>query len=397
MTAVMSPNAVEEELVSSTDPLKIVLASWAPFHAGAEVAAERLALALHERGHEVTVVLGTEGVTFQRMQAANLDVRFIRLAFTDKLKWWRYYRAQQALRRLLLEWQPDVVHANDLPTSQMIGQAAARLGIPRICHHRWIFGDAAIDWFNKFGAERHVFVSHALMNELCRNSPQLAKSSGVVVHDGLPLPADPTDADRDAVRRRLSLSQDGLLVLFAGQVIERKGVEDLLRAWMLLPPRVSARADLVFVGDDLENHGVYRRRMEALAAKLNCPARFEGFQRNVNDWIVAADVCVVPSHAEPLGNATLEAMAHGRPAIGSNVGGIPEMIVDRVTGLLVPPRDPQRLAAAINELLSDAELRHRLGQAGRQRCAEKFSLRAHVDAVVREYRQVVAKRDRVTA
>jgi len=379
------------------DPLNIVLAAWAPFHAGAEVAAERLASGLTADGHCVTVILGTDGDTAARMREARLDVRYVPLAMTGKLGWWKYRRAQRELRSVFAELKPDVVHANDLPTSQMVGQAAGQLGIPRVCHHRWIFGGSAIDWLNKFGAERHLFVSQALMDQLCGASARLAASPCDVVYDGLPLPEVPRETERFTARQSLGLPSDRSVVLFAGQIIERKGVADLLAAWSLLRGAWAERAELIFVGDDLEGDGAYRRQMESRAAELACGAQFVGFQRNIPQWLAAADVCVVPSHAEPLGNATLEAMAHARPVIGSRVGGIPEMVVDGETGLLVPPRDPPRLAEAIEKLLGDAELRARLGAGGRARCEERFSLQAHVAAVVEQYRAVLGQRTATSA
>jgi glycosyltransferase involved in cell wall biosynthesis len=323
------------------------------------------------------------------MRDAGLDVRYVPLALTDKLHWWRYHRAQRALRRVLQEVQPDVVHANDLPTSQMVGQAAGQLGIPRVCHHRWVFSGSAIDWLSKFGAEQHVFVSRALKNQLSVASPRLADSPRAVIYDGLALPALPSEGDRQRARRHLGLAQDRQIVLFSGQVIERKGVEDLLHAWKMLSAEWTSRADLLLVGDDLENDGRYRLCMEAVAAKLHSSARFVGFQRNVYEWITAADICVVPSHVEPLGNATIEAMAHGRPMIGSSVGGIPEMIVDGETGILVPPHDPTRLGAAIQRLLGDSELQLRLGQAARRRCEARFSLQTHVEQIVSQYQRLL--------
>jgi glycosyltransferase involved in cell wall biosynthesis len=391
MTAAVTLNGHAEKRLRNSDPLRVVLAAWAPFHAGAEVAAERLAIGLLEQGHEVTVVLATGGVTFERMRAAGLDVRYLPLVLTDRFKLWKYYRAQRRLRQLLMEIQPDIVHANDLPTSQMVGQAAAGLGIPRVCHHRWIFAGDATDWLNKFGAEWHLFVSRALMESLCLASPRLAASNCSVAHDGLPLPANAVAADRAEARRQLALSKDKVIVLFAGQIIERKGISDLLHAWSIMPESCSSTAELVIVGDDLEKSGEYRREMEALAVEMNSPAQFQGYREDVATWITAADVCVVPSHIEPLGNATLEAMAYGRPVIGTRVGGIPEMIVDGETGLIVPPHQPAKLATALESLLSDAELRAKLGRSARQRCEEKFSLTAHASEVVRVYRQTIAQ------
>ncbi len=363
-----------------------MLASWAPFLAGAEVAAERLALGLAEAGHDVVVVLGSEGATLERMRSVGLDCRYVPVRFTDKLKWLSYRSARNGWIAVLRELQPDLVHSNDLPTHQIVSDAARRLGIPRVCHHRWIFDRQAIDWLNKYGAERHLFVSRYLMDELSGASAKLAEAARHVVYDGLPLPLPPTEADKAAARRRLELPQDRAMVLFAGQIIERKGVADLLRAWASLAPRWEDRAALVIVGDDLEQRGEYRRQMESLVGELGCPVRFVGFQKNVPDWLTAADIAVVPSHAEPLGNATLEAMAYRVPVIGSRVGGIPEMIVHEATGLLVAPHAPQELAAALERLLSEPAWRRELGAAGRERCEENFSLKAHVAEVVRHYR-----------
>lgn len=372
--------------------MKICLISWAPFYAGAEVAALRLAVGLRKAGHEVVCVVGTDGELLSRLKQEEFATYLVPTRFTDKWKWWSYRSSRNELTRILRLEQPDVVHSNDLPTHQMASDAAQRADIPRVCHHRWIFEQGAIDWFNKFGAERHLFVSRALMNELCTNSPQLAASPCEVAYDGLPLPECPTEADRLQTRRELGLPLDRSLVLFAGQIIERKGVSDVLHAWRSLLPRWQDRADLVIVGDDLEGKGAYRTKMETLAVELGCPTRFLGFQKNVPTWLTAADLVLVPSHAEPLGNATLEAMAHARPVIGGNVGGIPEMVVGEETGLLVPPKSPADLAAATERMLLDKPLRERMGRAARQRCEDLFSLEAHVAAVVRQYEIVLDRK-----
>lgn len=365
--------------------LKIAIVSWAPFLAGAEVAAERLALGLQQAGQDVLVILGHTGPVMDRMTAAGLRCLHQPIHFTDKWHWLSYRRARNRLRRLLQAERPDIVHSNDLPTHQMVSDALRGLHIPELCHHRWIFDSGAIDWLNKFGATHHVFVSRYLMDELCACSPRLSASSRSVLYDGLPLQPAPTEEERREARARLGLPADRVLVAFAGQIIERKGVADLLHAWSQLNADVAAGAELLIIGDDLMEEGKYRKAMEQLAASLRSPARFVGFQKNVGDWLLAADVAVVPSHQEPLGNATLEAMSFALPVLGCSVGGIPEMIVAEQTGLLAPPHAPDALAAALTQLLRDAELRRRLGRAGRQRCEEMFSLQAHADAALREY------------
>src|SRR5207302_1110355 len=126
--------------------------------------------------------VGTEGELLERLRAERLKTYFVPTRFTDKWQWWSYRSARNDLARILRSEKPEVVHSNDLPTHQMVSDAAQRLGVPRLCHHRWIFERGAIDWFNKFGAERHLFVSRGLRNELCGNSPRLAAAPCQVVH-----------------------------------------------------------------------------------------------------------------------------------------------------------------------------------------------------------------------
>jgi glycosyltransferase involved in cell wall biosynthesis len=267
--------------------------------------------------------------------------------------------------------------------------AARGLGIPRVCHHRFPFAKEGIDWFNKFGAERHLFVSRALMEQMCATSARLRERPCVVVYDGLELPPRPSSEDRTRARDQLQLPPDRRVVTFAGQIVRRKGVADLLHAWVRLPADVAGTALLLIIGEDLQGQGAYRAEMEQFARDLHCPARFVGFQKNVGTWLLASDVAVVPSHVEPLGNATLEAMSYALPVIGGAVGGIPEMVVHEETGLLVPPRAPDQLAAALTRLLGDDAWRQRLGEQGRLRCERLFALRAHVENVMRQYDQVL--------
>lgn len=371
-------------------PLRVFLASDAPFLGGAEVAIERLAQGLIAAGHEVLLAVGHKGPVLDRFRDLKLPCVHAPMPLTDKWKVVQYLWSRLRLTGLMTRFRPDIVHSNDLPTHQIVSDAARRLPVPRICHHRWIFPRDGIDWLNKFGAHRHLFVSKALMEMLCAESAKLAASSRAVVHDGLPLPAAPTDLARRQARADLGLGQDKMLVLFAGQIIERKGVADLLRAWSEIQARHAKRADLVIAGDDLAGKGAYRAEMEKLARDLGSSARFVGFQKDVARWLIACDMAVVPSHEEPLGNATLEAMAQARPVIGSNVGGIPEMIADGETGLLVPPKDPPALAEAIESLLVDPTRCISLGDAGRRRCERLFSLEAHTESVLREYRGLLS-------
>ncbi len=375
--------------------MKICLASMAPFLGGAEVAAERLAMGLRDAGHDVSVFLGKRGEVYERMEKAGLRCIYLPMYFTDKWHLLRYWRARNRLRGLLRRERPDVIHSNDLPTHQIVSDAARTLGTPRVCHHRFPYDGACIDWLNKFGAERHLFVSESFMADMIGQSANLRDSDRNVVHDGIPVPNFPLAGDRQRVRKRLGLPLDRQIVLFAGQMIEVKGIADLLRAWALLETKLKERSILVLVGEDQQQQGAYRRAMEKLAEVLNIRVCFTGFRPNVADWQMAADVAVVPSHVEPFGLVTVEAMSYGLPVIGTAVGGLCETIVAEETGLLVPPRSPEQLAQALTRLLTSAATRQQFGEAGRRRCEEKFSIEAHTQKVLEEYNQVLHQRQEV--
>ncbi len=365
--------------------MKICIASRAPFIAGAEIAGERLALGLMESGHEVAFVVGTEGEALNRYQSKGIRCHYTPTAYTGDGLGFRYRKHRNALRQFIATERPDVVHSNDLPTHQMVSDAAKPLGIPRVCHHRWIFGGSGTDWFNKFGAEQHVFVSADAMRQLQSPSKTLKQEPCQVLYDGLEIPDLPTERERISAKAAVGFPREKTAILFAGQIVERKGVADILHAWAELPDNLRGDAELVFVGDDLETAGEYRRQMEKLAAERQVKTKFVGFQKNVPQWLTAADIVLVPSHVEPLGNATLEAMALGRPVIGTNIGGIPEVCLHDETGLLVPPSAPSELAGAINRLICSPSLRKQFGEAGRIRCEKSFGLQKHTNSVISLY------------
>jgi glycosyltransferase involved in cell wall biosynthesis len=151
-------------------------------------------------------------------------------------------------------------------------------------------------------------------------------------------------------------------------------------------------ARFVIAGD-----GAHRERLEEQARRLNLGERvlFIGFRRDIPDLLREAAVSVLPSLSEGLSNTLLESMAAGVPVVGTLVGGNPEVIENGVSGLLVPPRDAAALAAAIGRLLEDNEFASRLGQEGRRRVAELFSVECSVRNTEQLYCRLVGDNGRI--
>ena len=175
--------------------------------------------------------------------------------------------------------------------------------------------------------------------------------SGIDVPSDVAEPADPPE------------------VLYAGRLSAEKGIRELVEA--------AAGMNLVVAGD-----GPLRDEVPGALGFVPHDELLGLYAR--------ASVVACPSHREGFGVVCAEAMAHGRAVVAGAVGGLLDLVVDGQTGLLVPPRDPAALRAALERLLSDAELRGRLGLAGRDRVRRLLSWKTVTDATIAAYREALA-------
>ena len=247
----------------------------------------------------------------------------------------------------------DLLHAHWLPS----GWVAARTGKPYVVQ---VWGtDVELarraPWLARSvlqGARLVIAASTAL----AESARALGAREVRVIPSGVDLPED------------AGVEAEPPHVLYAGRLSAEKGVLELVSAADGLelvvagdgPLRERVPGALGFVPHD------ELQRLYARAAVVACPSRREGF-----------------------GVACLEAMAHGRPVVATSVGGLRDLVVDGETGLVVPPRDPRALRAALERLLGDQELRMSLGAAGRERARERFSWDAVTSATVAAYRMAL--------
>ena len=357
---------------------RVLLLAWAPFFSGAERALVLTVQQFDKARYVPHVLVGTSGDTLTALRDAGVSCEVAPLAHLDRrrpLAWLRsVWQVVNAARRI----GASLIHANDVPSHQPGGYAAKLLRIPAITHVRFPDRHEGFSWFLRSGFDRALFVSEYLRADALAASPQLFAGKSDVLYDGVAAPPLPSDEQKTALRRSLGLADDEVVIALTGQVAEVKGIWDFVEAAGVLC-QAAPTARFVVLGDDLKGQGALRRAMEERVAALGLSDRFVflGFRPDAPRLIPAFDIVAVPSHVEPLGNATLEAMAAGRPVVGSRVGGIPEMIVDGETGILVPPKDPHSLARGLERLVGSPELRRALGQAGRTRAESDFGLPLH--------------------
>ena len=208
----------------------------------------------------------------------------------------------------------------------------------------------------------------------------------VVIRNGIVLSKFGNRGKGAALRQELGLPHSAPLVFVFSRLNLMKGVEYFLDAAVRVAEQFPDVRFLI-VGD-----GANRNELERHACRLGLHRRiiFTGFRTDVPELLPEAAISVLPSLSEGLSNSLLESMASGVPVIAGRVGGNPEIVEHSVSGLLVPPRDPSALAEAMCTLLQDRDLATRLGDAGRRRVAEVFSMERSLHEVERFYERLIA-------
>ncbi len=283
-------------------------------------------------------------------------------------------RDMRALRRLVATGKPDVVNIhygqNYISLKDVIAARLARP--PRLVvtvHH-------PVPWSAMGGRKRAMTRLAALLAHAVTVNSRAMRD--ILLEAGVParkihmLPPGvqvPTDLpDRDEARARLGLPGDTFVVGCVARLAPHKGVGDLVEAAARVPDPEGALR-VVVAGD-----GPERAALARLAARrLGDRALLLGRVPDIGDVYAASDVLALPSHMEGFGLVYIEAAFHGVPSIGARAGGVPDVVLDGETGLLVPPGDPDALAAALARLRDDPELRRRLGEAARARAQAEFT------------------------
>jgi glycosyltransferase involved in cell wall biosynthesis len=293
------------------------------------------------------------------------------------------------LGRLARSRDVALVHTNTSVT--LGGAAAARVaGVPHVWHVREIYAGFERWW----PAYRRLLLSADALPCVSRAACEQFDDSprAFVLHDGLATTA--TRADRARSRASLGLPPDGVVVAVLGRVSGWKGQDVAVRA--LGHPLLRDRADvfLCIAGDPWRGEERHLRELHEMAATLGLGDRVRhvGFREDVSEVYGAADIVAVPSkQPDPFPNAALEAAAAGCCVVASAHGGLPEMLIDGATAVLVAPDDPAALAAAVASLADDPQRRAALGAAAAQDVNGRFSTARMLQQLHELYERLVPR------
>lgn len=327
----------------------------------------------------LTIICG-EGPLATQMREAGIRTRVVMIRHALDLI------ALATLIRVLREERPALLHTHDR-RGNLFGWLASGFVHPfrRVATvHRSPMSDRArsriartaarvIDRLVLISADRIIAVSQSVANELVYHL-RLPTGAMTVVHHGVDLTRFSLDPPQERCLRRtfreeLAIPSAHRIVGLIGRLEPEKGHLDLLRA----APRIlqdAAPVTFLFVGD-----GSLRRRLiqEIYRRRLTDCVRLTGYQPDIARILSELDLIVVPSLWEAFGLVVVEALAAAKPVVATAVGGIPEILTDGVTGVLVPPGNPERLAEAVVTVLSDDGRRARLGRAGRLLVEQYFT------------------------
>jgi glycosyltransferase involved in cell wall biosynthesis len=347
-----------------------------------------LAVAAKGRGHDVRVVSGREGELTDRLREAGIAVspipsmqRDVRLA-SD-------FKVFQEISAIMREFKPDVVHGNSSKAGALVAFAGRLNGVRRIVFtaHGWAFNEDRPRW-QKFliGLVHYetVLLSHTTIcnSEATKRDirwmPFVLWKVAVVHHGVRPYEVLPRAKAREALAPLLPART------WIGTIAELhpvKGLDVLIQAVEHVLPDYED-VGLVIIGEgDERGYLEHLIKIEGLTDRVV----LAGHIQNAPAHLSAFDLFVLPSRSESLGYVLLEAGMVGLPAIGTRVGGIPEILENEVTGLLVAPKNAPALTNAIERLLKDTALRTTLAEGLHQKVLNEFNPERMLDSTFAFY------------
>ncbi len=304
----------------------------------------------------------------KRLPSLWLQVPFFLLAMT------------YSLLRLHAKLRFDIIHAHWILPQGLVGLGAARLlRVPLLVSAH------GTDAFALNGGFAKCF-KHLILGGAAAWTANTESTAAALTGDSrlprpriIPMGVDiPLFSSGNPAALRRELPEGEFLVLFVGRLIQDKGCHDLIEAISLLSEAARARTTLWVVGD-----GDERERLACAARSLGVDTKVQFFgvvdHQQLADFYAAADLVVVPSKIGSAGEregqavVVLEAFAARRCVIASSIGGIPSMVRDRSTGMLIEPDNPLALSKAIEELLNDPALRHRIAETAFGEVRERYN------------------------
>lgn len=367
--------------------MRILQVSSAMTFGGGEAHLADLVRALDERGHEVHLAVRPRSPLEEKAASSRVAIHHVPLRNSlDVLSATR-------LARLIREYGIEILHAHlgrDYLPSILAASLAGRVRVVLTRHHYLPLGRNFFYRRALGRVARVIAVSESVRRGLIEGGG-LDPGRVVTIPNWVRLEDFAGLPDRAAARGRLGLHR-GFVIATIGRLAPAKGQEDVIRAAEIVA-RHSEDGEFLLVGDDPHPDNRHEKKLRELVRRLGLEdrVRFLGYQPDLRDVWAVTDLVVVPSHAEAFSLVLLQAMAAGIATIAYRVGGPAEILSRGEAGRLVAVGDIAGLAAAILELLADAERRTRYGRTGREIVRLHFERESVIARIEALYGEVLAQ------
>ncbi len=352
---------------------------------GLEKILTAIVLNLNKEKYNVSVWCLREGGFFaDALIKEGIDVKILHISTSrNPLSIYKLYK-------LLKNRKFDIIHTHAY-SAGTIGRISAFLaGIPVIISHN----HSVYDYYNwyyhfverllSFITDRVICISD-MVNRFAKETQRINPNKLVTIHNGIDNIRIVSGKGTSDLRKELGIPINHSIICIIAHMEEHKGLKYLLKSASLL---LESKSNISFL---LVGDGALTGELKKLCIYLKIEKNviFAGERSDIPEILSLTDIFVLPSLREGLGLAILEAMACGKPVIATNVGGIPEIVKNGVSGILVSPGDPEALQTAIKELLDDKEMQKKMGYEGKKICEMNFNSGTMVDKVEELYSTLV--------
>ncbi len=384
MTTSENPSGISSGMGSRRFQGRVLYVARAPFFSGAEQA--MLSMLRHLDRDQVTpeLVVGHETDLVDRVQKLDIPVHLIKLVNRTATSVFRWRRSLRQMHQRVMAFDPDVIHANDVPSAATVSVVGAKYGIGRVVHVRWGMTAVEAGWFVRRGSEYLICISRWIRDRLGNPGHTPLTDTQIEVL------ADAVDWPLQGTPQRSSVPPAEPTIGFAGQIIPDKGLDLVIEAMARMSP--SMRPKLLIAGQDTQNDGKYREKLIQMAERygLSDRIRWLGFLDDMAQLYGQVTAMVCPSRIEPLGLVPLEAAGFSIPTLANRIGGLAETIRDNETGWLIEPT-ADAWAQALEEIHNQKQV-DRFGRSAGEWTSNFFSPSIYQDRLMAIYKQCQIQR-----
>ena len=369
----------------------LYLANSGEIFGGGQISLLNLLAKLDRGQFRPLVICPFKGSLVDELKRMDIETRIVKMETLRRLNIFSWMTTINRLIRLIKRKKIDLIHSNGSRVT-IYGGIAARLTSTRlIWHARVADRDRLLDKLLSRLATKIIVISKAVSKRFAWLKDKEKKI--IVIYNGIDLRRFNPNLNGNEIRDEFNIAAGIHFVGIVGQLIPWKGHHYFLEAAARVVQKIP-QAKFLIVGKDIVRGGEYKKELESLAERLGIREKviFASFRRDIPRIMASLDLFVLTSEKEHFGRVLVEAMACAKPVIAANAGGVPEIVKDGETGILVPPKDPEAMAEAIVTLLRDKKKAQRMGQAGRKRAEKMFSIEENVRKTEKLYEKILTRK-----